>query len=493
MSDALWWSRHSPTIGERQSIAVPVFLHQLPMESTAKKTVSAPGKLLFAGGYLVLESPNIGVIIAVNKRFYCTTELFAGEAELLQVNVESPQFGQSWKYVFNKQLRHLQRDVTQSQNIFVERTLRVSLLALLDEERLKTVSRIQLTLKGDNDFYSLLPHLNERGEPKTLSAAMSLPPFLPAAKVDGKVLKSGLGSSACLVTSITASLWCSLKDAVDIKTDVNTIFRLAQIAHCHAQGKVGSGFDVAAACYGTHIYERFPKSLLADLLALLEDETTPTEKVKTTIQSILRAEWKGGIRASLTLPSFVQVMLADVSGGSESPSMARKVLAWKKTYESGSIPHWDDLIQINEKIANILRTLSSTSVAQLRLESFIGSNQDEWAQDDIGRLLLDLRTTAQESRKHLKAMGEAAGVPIEPDEQTELVDATIEVPGVIAALVPGAGGYDAVACVYINHPKVQQAVADLWCSWTKASVCPLTVQAALEGEGLRIEPPIESS
>lgn len=34
-------------------------------------------------------------------------------------------------------------------------------------------------------------------------------------------------------------------------------------------------------------------------------------------------------------------------------------------------------------------------------------------------------------------MGETAGVPIEPDEQTELLDACCAIPGVIGGGVPG--------------------------------------------------------
>lgn len=36
--------------------------------------VSAPGKVLIAGGYLVLERENIGITIATNARFFVRTE-----------------------------------------------------------------------------------------------------------------------------------------------------------------------------------------------------------------------------------------------------------------------------------------------------------------------------------------------------------------------------------------------------------------------------------
>lgn len=56
----------------------------------------------------------------------------------------------------------------------------------------------------------------------------------------------------------------------------------------------------------------------------------------------------------------------------------------------------------------------------------------------------------QQSRRLLKTMGELAGVPVEPDQQTTLVDGTLELSGVVAAGVPGAGGFDAIFAIIIN-------------------------------------------
>lgn len=41
---------------------------------------------------------------------------------------------------------------------------------------------------------------------------------------------------------------------------------LAQYVHCLAQGKVGSGFDVSAAVFGSHIYTRFNPEVIHDLM-----------------------------------------------------------------------------------------------------------------------------------------------------------------------------------------------------------------------------------
>ena len=60
---------------------------------------------------------------------------------------------------------------------------------------------------------------------------------------------------------------------------------------------------------------------------------------------------------------------------------------------------------------------------------------------------MNLRAQFQNARRLLKKMGEKAHVGIEPDEQTALADATAELPGVVSAGVPGAGGVDALFAI----------------------------------------------
>lgn len=84
-----------------------------------------------------------------------------------------------------------------------------------------------------------------------------------------------------------------------------------------------------------------------------------------------------------------------------------------------------------------------------------------------------------------------AGVPIEPPVQTNLVDATSVLPGVLCAGVPGAGGVDAVFAIVV-HPDAEEGVRDLWASWRVESadsrsedegavVCPLLLTASEGG------------
>ena len=73
-------------------------------------------------------------------------------------------------------------------------------------------------------------------------------------------------------------------------------------------------------------------------------------------------------------------------------------------------------------------------------------------------------------------MGEAAGVPVEPPPQTQLADATLAVPGIVAAGVPGAGGYDALFAVCITGAGlggVRDAVEAAWLGWPGGGLTPL--------------------
>lgn len=90
-----------------------------------------------------------------------------------------------------------------------------------------------------------------------------------------EVAKTGLGSSAAMTTSLVAALLQYL-GVVDLQlssertflgnvdySDLDLVHLIAQCAHCIAQGKVGSGFDVSSAVYGSQRYVRFSPSVLS--------------------------------------------------------------------------------------------------------------------------------------------------------------------------------------------------------------------------------------
>jgi phosphomevalonate kinase len=56
-----------------------------------------------------------------------------------------------------------------------------------------------------------------------------------------------------------------VQDALD-KDEKTLIHNVAQFVHCFAQGKVGSGFDVSSAVWGSHSYKRFNPAILTPIM-----------------------------------------------------------------------------------------------------------------------------------------------------------------------------------------------------------------------------------
>ncbi|GBG59791.1 hypothetical protein CBR_g54895 [Chara braunii] len=76
-----------------------------------------------------------------------------------------------------------------------------------------------------------------------------------------------------------AESYLELHDTQDLCMDkdneqLDLIHKIAQAAHCAAQGKVGSGFDVSAAVFGSQRYIRFSPSALASLSARVSSQST---------------------------------------------------------------------------------------------------------------------------------------------------------------------------------------------------------------------------
>lgn len=332
------------------------------------------------------------------------------------------------------------------------------------------------------------------------------------------MVKTGMGSSAAMTTALVASLLhyfgivrlptaegsgSAVSANVSDSRDKAILHNLAQLAHAIAQGKLGSGFDVAAAVYGkiihhyqyaiilsvcfylfviagSQLYQRFAAEPFA---ACME----PSANAKAIFAAVIgMSAWTQVIRP-LALPPSIQLMMGDTCGGSSSVSMAREVLRWRKEKPVEASEIWNQLLSTNSQIAQNLVKLSehikaltphSLAALQTRLNEGI-----DWTATS-GNIVVEecriVRNLFKTARSLLKRMGEGAGVGIEPDEQTRLADATEAIPGVLCAGVPGAGGVDAIFCLVLT-PTARDRVEQLWSTWctasgTSAVVCPLMLQ-----------------
>ena len=103
--------------------------------------------------------------------------------------------------------------------------------------------------------------------------------------------------------------------------------KLSQAAHCAAQGKIGSGFDVAAAVYGSCIYRRFSPAVLEQLGKL------GSQGFRTRLVPLVdgpSSPWDYEIqKLSPGMPPGLRLILCDVDSGSETRGMVKSVTAWQ--------------------------------------------------------------------------------------------------------------------------------------------------------------------
>lgn len=315
----------------------------------------------------------------------------------------------------------------------------------------------RLTILADNDYYSQ-PDLSKDVDTKTVKIGSGRFAVFPTTLKGAN--KTGLGSSAALVTSLTASLLAHYLHPMyfDINTDKGKriLHNLAQAAHCAAQGKVGSGFDVAAAVYGSCLYTRFSPSILASL----PEPGSPGfgSKLERVVSGEAEdARWDTQVtKDGISLPAGVAMRMCDVDCGSQTVGMVKQVLAWRAADAHGSKALWDALQARNDALAAALR-----------------DGDLEGLPAAIGAV-----------RELVRKMGAESGVPIEPESQTELLDALSKVSGVFGGVVPGAGGYDAVSLLVKDDDETTKAIEDFLADWTKEKGTRgrlLPVKGELEG------------
>lgn len=375
-----------------------------------KEAFSAPGKAFLAGGYLVLFPEHSAYVVALSARMHAVVE--GHKADKMRITVKSPQFqGGEWVY---------EDDEMGGKNPFVEAVIKTVLAYLVPEEK----SIVNVVIYSDNAYHS---QNTERSDS-----------FVYHDKPISEVPKTGLGSSAALtvvLTTVLLSYFSPTKLDLSCKSTLQLVHNLAQLAHCSAQGKIGSGFDVAAATMGSIVYKRFPPSLLTDVMQTKLDHSL--------VKSAIDQPWDVTMEPC-SMPTGLSLLMGDVKGGSETPKMVSTVLKWKKDKPEESSEIWKSLDKSNMALINLLSKLNSLSTP----------TEYKWP---LQGHLLQMSDMIKTIRRYLRLMSEKSGVPIEPPEQTRLLDACSSVPGVIGGVVPGAGGYDAI-CLVVLTDYVDQII-----------------------------------
>ncbi|XP_062073462.1 phosphomevalonate kinase, peroxisomal isoform X6 [Humulus lupulus] len=488
------------------------------------RVVSAPGKVLMTGGYLILERPNPGLVLSTSARFYAIVKPLLEEIKpdswawaWTDVKVTSPQLNRESMYKLsmkNLTLQSVSRQVYtgESGNPFVEQAVQYSVAAAYataDKDRKEVLQKLLLqgldiTILGSNDFYSYRNQIEARGLPLLPESLAALPPFASITFNSGEssgenskpeVAKTGLGSSAAMTSSVVAALlhYLGVVDLAHVKgtADLDVVHIIAQTAHCIAQGKVGSGFDVSSAVYGSHRYVRFSPKVISSAQVAIKG--APLGEV---VIEILKGKWDHE-RTKLSLPPLMNLLLGEPgTGGSSTPSMVGAVKKWQKSNPEKSQETWTKLSEANSALETQLNTLCKLAEEHWdeykKLINNCGSLKPEkWmeqatqqSQEVIAKVLLGARVAMLGIRYHMRLMGEAAGIPIEPSSQTQLLDSTMNMEGVLLAGVPGAGGFDAVFAVTLGESSNHVIK-----SWSSQNVLAMLVREDPRGVSLEATDP----
>lgn len=183
-------------------------------------TVKTPGKLILLGEYAVLEQAP-ALVATVNK--FCTIKLRPSQNDVFRIeapNLDIPDFSFLLSEKGDVFLANGHTELQQNKLSFV-----LSVLKYIHQKLGKKIPAFNISIDTADFFHP----------------------------VSGK--KMGLGSSAALTVALLSAIE-KLLNNIFSSTD---FFQKALHAHRYAQGKIGSGVDIAASSTGGIIQYRMPE------------------------------------------------------------------------------------------------------------------------------------------------------------------------------------------------------------------------------------------
>ncbi|MGC9132696.1 MAG: hypothetical protein ACP5HJ_03645 [Candidatus Micrarchaeia archaeon] len=381
--------------------------------------VSAPGKVLLLGGYSILERPNPGFVIAIDKRVYADINLIKKEGKTL-IKLSIPQF-------------HILKE-----GIFKEKELNFSNIS---EEELQKIKFVKKAIEVTLNYF--------REKSIKLRSFKLLTYSDPVFCINSG--KSGLGSSAAVTVASVGAIFRAY--GFSIKKNLYKIHNLSQISHSLAQNKIGSGFDVAAATFGSIKYVRYSPKILQNF---------ESKDIVSTVEK----KWDYIIKQT-RLPNFFEIALANFVGTSASTtSLVSKVNEFKRA-------------QPREYKKLIKKIKENDEKAIFILESLRRIKEKETRNNLLSRFALNF----ERSREFTKKLGELSGAEIEPEKYSKLIEKTKKA-GAFVARLPGAGGGDSIVALCLSK-ELKNKVENFWKGYKQIRMKVLKVK--IGNEGLREE------
>jgi len=323
-----------------------------------QSTVKAYGKILVFGAYAILEPGNIGLVVNIDKGTTTTVK----ETQTGRMVVDLDDFEISIYTKVGEKLKLRKPEDT----VFVKNAIEYS-FRYLQHKNIK-ISDIHVINFNDPEFYSK------------------------------KKLKTGLGSSATCTVSTVASVLnmhgINNKDAV---------YKIAQYSHYISQGNVGSGFDISAACFGSHFFNSGKINMPEDFIKYLNSEDNIEKE-------------------SFNWPHMLMPILVFTGKSASTPELVKKVLEFKNNNQVEYSRFMKNYNEINLDLKNAFDQMDPDNI-KAHLEK-------SWS-----------------LRKHLGAL---ANAPIEDDKITRLIT-EMKFNGAFTAGLLGAGGGDSIMAICLSE------------------------------------------
>lgn len=245
---------------------------------------------------------------------------------------------------------------------------------------------------------------------------------------NGSIVKPGLGSSAA-VTVATMSAILAFHGIDSSNKDV--IFKLSYLAHIASQGKIGSGFDIAAATYAQNIiFRRCDKTWLEYILAQNQ-----------TLSSVIHQLWPNLNITPITLPKNLHILVGFVGKSASTTHILTQLERFKTTNPE---KYYDIVQTINSIVTKIMSACNTQDTEQI----------------------VDL---IKAHRTLLQQISQACDNAFETVELTNLIEIAESFGA--SAKFSGAGGGDCGIAIYTN----QTCAFNIKETWHKHQIMPLDV------------------
>ncbi len=347
----------------------------------------AHGKILWLGGYSILERPNIGYVTTVDAGVHA----YLSSINTDEIRIIAPDFNIDVNGTVDKKSGELKIDTLPELKL-VKTAIQVALYYAVSEG----VPVSGFVLRTEND------------------------PAFSYNVSNGKIgaSKSGLGSSAAVTSAVIGALMTHF--GLDLDKD-DALHKLAQVAHAMATGKIGSGIDIAATIYGDIVYSRYSPEIV---------KAIPQDFTVEEISKVVRSRWDYSIK-QLDLPQAFDFAVANFVGSSAiTTAMVGGFNEFKNSDPDSYFKIIRSMNEENSKAIKALQKISDGGGADTDLENF--------------------RKAFDKGRKFAKTLGVRSNIDIETDEITDIIDKTVNA-GAFVAKSPGSGGYDSIAALFLAN------------------------------------------